>query len=185
MNKKSKQDKESATITLEPSEERAEAEAGNPLCPNGGDVLKDNRARRYIRITDTESWRLVDEISKDETYSKSFNKIITDALFYGLPILYEKVYGEAILPQEASPPSRRKSDNKLDDEILSVIVRLLKETVLNLTINKSILSSLFHGKCLEYRGCEVDANRYKEGLMSDTPDYLNDYELDGLKKMRR
>lgn len=65
------------------------------------------------------------------------------------------------------------------------MIRLLKETVLNATINKSILSSLFHGKCLEYKGCEVKAEDFEDGQISDTPDYLYNYELDGLKKMRR
>ena len=65
------------------------------------------------------------------------------------------------------------------------MVRLLKETVLNVTINKSILSSLFHGKSLEYKGCRVDAENFENGVISDTPDYLSNYELDGLKKLRR
>lgn len=187
MDKRGKQDKESATTTLEPPEE-AEAQAGNPLCPDGEEIVKDNRARRYIRITDAESWRLIDKISQDEVYSKSFNKIINDALFYGLPILYEKLFGEATLSVEEpsiAPPSQRKSRSRLDEEILNVIVRLLRETVLNVTINKSILSSLFHGKYLEYKGCNVDATRFENGLISDTPDYLNDYEIAGLKKLRR
>ena len=184
MNKKGKQDKESATNTLEPPD-WAEAEAGNPLCPDGEEIVKDNRARRYIRITDAESWRLIDKISQVKEYSKSFNKIITDALFYGLPILYEKLFGEAVLMEASAPPTMRQNCSQLDDEILNVIVRLLKETVLNVTINKSILSSLFHGKCLEYKGCEVEATRFENGLISDIPDYLYDYEMSGLKKMRR
>lgn len=182
MKKKAKQDKESATATLE-SPERAEAQAGNPLCPNGEETVTDKRARRYIRITDTESWRLIDEIAKEERYG-SFNKIIGDALYYGLPILYENLYGETKLPQEEAPPSERKA-NRLEDKHFQTMIRLLKETVLNVTINKSILSSLFHGKCLEYKGCRVDAENFENGLISDTPDYLYDYELEGLKKMRR
>lgn len=184
MKKKGRQDKESATTTLDPPE-RAEAEAGNPLCPNGEEIVKDNRARRYIRITDAESWRLIDKISQDKTYSKSFNKIITDALFYGLPILYEKVYGEAVLMEASAPPSQRQSCSALDEEILNVIVRLLRETVLNVTINKSILSSIFHDLGRVNRALNLDGELYEQGLMSDTPDYLNDYEISGLKKLRR
>lgn len=132
---------------------------------------------------DTECWRLIDEISKDDRYG-SFNKIINDALFYGLPILYENLYGEAALSEEAAPPSERKA-SRLEDKHFQTMIRLLKETVLNVTINKSILSSLFHGKCLEYKGCKVDAENFESGVISDTPDYLYDYELQGLKKMRR
>ncbi len=183
MKERSKQDKESATGTLE-SPERAEAEAGNPLCPDGGNDVTDNRARRYIRITDAESWELIDKISRDKSYSKSFNKIINDALFYGLPLLYEKVFGVAVLSSEEAPPSERKV-SRLEDKHFAVMIKLLKETVLNVTINKSILSSLFHGKSLEYKGCQVDAENFENGMISDTPDYLYDYELEGLKKMRR
>lgn len=177
-----RQDKESATGTLDPSE-RTEAQAGNPLCPNGEETVKDNRARRYIRITDTESWWLIDEISKDEKYG-SFNKVINDALYYGLPLLYEKLYGETVLPQEDNPPSERKA-NRLEDKHFQTMIRLLKETVINVTINKSILSSLFHGKCLEYKDCRVDAENFENGVISDTPDYLYDYELRGLRSLRR
>jgi len=183
LKEKGKQVKDCATGTLEPPE-RAEAQAGNPLCPDGGNDVTDKRARRYIRITDVESWSLIDKISQDKSYSNSFNKIINDALFYGLPMLYEKLFGKAVLPPSEDPPSERKV-NRLEDKHFAVMIKLLKETVLNVTINKSILSSLFHGKCLEYKGCEVDAENFENGMISDTPDYLYDYELEGLKKMRR
>lgn len=184
MKEKGRQDKESATNTLEPPE-WAEAQAGNPLCPDGEEIVKDNRARRYIRITDAESWRLIDKISQVKEYSKSFNKIITDALFYGLPILYEKLFGEAVLMGASEAPTIRQNCSKLDDEILSVIVRLLRETVLNVTINKSILSSVFHDLERVNRVLNLSSELYEKGLMSDTPDYLNDYEISGLKKLRR
>ena len=183
MTERGKQDKDCATGTLEPPE-RAEAQAGNPLCPDGGNEVTDNRARRYIRITDSELWKLIDKISQDNYYSNSFNKIINDALFYGLPLLYEKVFGEAVLTSEEVPPSERKV-SRLEDKHFAVLIKLLKETVLNVTINKSILSSLFHGKSLEYKGCQVDAESFEKGLISDTPDYLYGYEVEGLKKMRR
>ena len=37
--------------------------------------ITDNRCRRYIRITDEESWRIIDEIATHDGYN-SFNKII-------------------------------------------------------------------------------------------------------------
>ena len=183
MKEKGKQDKDCATGTLDPPE-RTEAQAGNPLCFGGDRNISDNRARRYIRITDTECWQMIDKISQDEKYKNSFNKIINDALFYGLPLLYEKLYGVAVLSAEESPLSERKI-SRLEDKQFAVMIRLLKETVLNVTINKSILSSLFHGKCLEYKGGKVDAENFENGIISDTPDYLYDYEMDGLKKLRR
>lgn len=130
-----------------------------------------------------ESWRLIDEISKDKAYSKSFNKIITDALFYGLPILYEKIYGKVVLSAE-DPPSERKA-NRLEDKHFEVMIRLLKETVLNVTINKSILSSIFHDLAQINKVLNLNMELYEQGLMSDTPDYLYDYEISGLKNLRR
>ena len=57
--------------------------------------------------------------------------------------------------------------------------------MLNVTINKSILSSLFHDLVRINTVLNLDNERYEQGLVSDTPDYLYDYELQGLKKMRR
>lgn len=184
MSEKGRQDKECATDTFEPPN-RAEAQAGNPLCPNGGIQTNKYRERRYIRITDVESWRLIDKISQDETYAKSFNKIITDALFYGLPVLYEKLFGEVSLSEEVAPPSQRKQAEGIDEKSFNVLVKLLKETVLNVTINKSILSSVFHDLVRINKVLDLDNELYEQGLISDTPDYLYDYEVEGLKKMRR
>lgn len=140
--------------------------------------------QKHIRIADSDITEQINRIMKLPEY-KSFNQVVNDALFYGLPILCEKLFGETKLSEETTPPSQRQSFGGLDKKSFDVIVKLLKETVLNVTINKSILSSLFHGKSLEYKGCEVDAENFENGLISDTPDYLYDYELEGLKKMRR
>ncbi len=64
-------------------------------------------------------------------------------------------------------------------------MRLLKETVLNVTINKSILSTLYNVKDFELDGLKVDKRMFEDGLMSDTPDYLTDYEIHGLKSLRQ
>lgn len=139
---------------------------------------------KHIRITDEETNRQIDRVLKLPEY-KSFNQVVNDALFYGLPILCEKLFGKAKLSEETVPSSRRQNLGGLDEKSFNVLVRLMKETVLNVTINKSILSSLFNGKCLEYKGCRVDANNFESGIISDTPDYLNDYEISGLKGIRR
>lgn len=140
--------------------------------------------QKHIRITDSTIREQIDRVMELPEY-KSLSQVVNDALFYGLPILCEKLFEEAELSEETAPPTIRQSFGGLDEKSFDVIVRLLKETVLNVTINKSILSSLFHGKCLEYKGCKVDAENFEDGQISDTPDYLYNYELDGLKKMRR
>lgn len=142
---------------------------------------------KHIRIADDEINKQIVRILELPEY-KTFNQVVNDALFYGLPVLCEKLFGEATLSVEERapvPPTIRQNFCGLDEKSFDVLVRLLKETVLNVTINKSILSSLFHGKSLEYKGCKVDAENFENGLISDTPDYLYDYELEGLKKMRR
>lgn len=182
MTEKTKQDKGSATSPPD------SAEAGNPLCPDGEvDKITDNRARRYIRITDTESWAQIDKISQDERYSKSFNKIINDALFYGLPILTEKLFGEVEEePRYVIPPKRkRQQEEGKDEEYNATIVKLLKEIVLNEAINKSILSSLFHAMEYWSRQCDVPYDEYSDGRMSETPEYLQTFEAMGIRNLRR
>ena len=57
--------------------------------------------------------------------------------------------------------------------------------MLNVTINKSILSSLYNEKSEEIAKDRDRANRFDSGLMSDTPEYLERYEAEGIKKLRR
>lgn len=139
---------------------------------------------KHIRIADEETNSKINRIMEVPEY-KSFNQVVNDALFYGLPILCEKLFGEVELSEESAPPTVRESFGGLDEKSFKVIVKLLKETVLNVTINKSILSSLFHDLGRINKVLNLDGEMYEQGLMSDTPDYLYDYEMDGLKKMRR
>ena len=143
---------------------------------------------RHIRITDMSTMVQIDEIMEDPEY-KSFSKVINDALFYGLPILKNKLYGEVTIDNEQhTSPRPQINGSRLDDELFNTIVKLLKETVLNVTINKSILSSLFNNteRMNKAFGLGKDMNElYEKGLMSDTPNYLYEYELEGLKKLRR
>lgn len=143
--------------------------------------------QKHIRITDSDVTEKINRILELPEY-KSFNQVFNDALFYGLPVLCEKLFGEVTLSAEEPapvPPTIRQSCSVLDEEILNVIVRLLRETVLNVTINKSILSSIFHDLGRVNRVLNLDGELYEQGLLSDTPDYLNDYEISGLKKLRR
>lgn len=142
---------------------------------------------RHIRITDMDLLKQIDEIMERPEY-KSFSKVINDALFYGLPVLRKELFGEITLDEQPTPTRPQINGSRLDDELFDTIVRLLKETVLNVTINKSILSSLFHDMARINKVLQLgdDMNEmYEQGLMSDTPDYLYDFETDGLKKLRR
>lgn len=149
---------------------------------------KGRSIEKRIRITDNVMNEQINRIMTLPGYRKSCNRVINEALFYGLPILCEKLFGEVKLSAEEPapvPPTIRQSYGGLDEEILNVIVRLLRETVLNVTINKSILSSIFHDLERVNKALNLNSELYEQGLMSDTPDYLNDYEISGLKKLRR
>ena len=142
---------------------------------------------RHIRIIDMDMLKQIDEIMERPEY-KSFSKVINDALFYGLPVLRKELFGEVTIDEQPTPTRPQINGSRIDDELFDTIVRLLKETVLNVTINKSILSSLFHDIARVNKVLQLgnDMNEmYEQGLMSDTPDYLYDYETDGLKKLRQ
>lgn len=146
---------------------------------------KGRSIEKRIRITDSVMNEQINRIMTLPGYRKSCNRVINEALFYGLPILYEKLFGEVALSEETAPPSQRQNIEGLDEKSFNVLVKLLKETVLNVTINKSILSSLFHDLGRINKALNLDGEQYEQGLMSDTPDYLYEYEMEGLKKMRR
>lgn len=139
---------------------------------------------KHIRITDDETNRQIDRLMELPQY-KSFNQVVNDALFYGLPVLCQKLFGKAELPKDDMPPSQRQSFAGLDEKSFNVLVKLMKETVLNVTINKSILSSIFHDLKQVNKVLQIDGELYEQGFMSDTPEYLNEYEISGLRKMRR
>lgn len=146
--------------------------------------ITDNRCRRYIRITDEESWRLIDEISTHDGYN-SFNKIINDALFYGLPVLRDKVVGGTVTEEERNSLIQPRTSGSTQEEFYAVLTRLLSETVLNITINKSILSSLFNFISEKYSGEQGIIQKFNNGLLADTPEYLEKFEAEGIKNLRK
>ena len=149
--------------------------------------VTDKRARRYIRILNIDLWEKIDEISKDEKYGKSFNLIINDALFYGLPILYDKVFGTGEeMSKERLPKRQIKVDEPTGEEretykLLTEIVCCLKEIMLTGNINKSMLSSIFRTCEYDHSGQTVATEKLHAGQYGNTPDYLEIYELKGLK----
>ena len=64
------------------------------------------------------------------------------------------------------------------------IGRQLKEVILNVTINKSLLSSLFNAKARELNGKSVSGGKFTDGRYSETPEYLSVYELAGIRDLR-
>ena len=71
------------------------------------------------------------------------------------------------------------------DELLDEIVGLLQEVVMNVTINKSLICSLFNMKIHELSTANLLARSFKSGDMRDTPDYLENYELRAMKEINQ
>ena len=140
--------------------------------------------QKHIRIIDTEIINAIERIMELPKYN-SLSKVVNDGLFYGLPILTAKLFGEAELEDKEASQTLRTNLLCFDEKQFAVIVRLLKEIVLNVTINKSILSSLFHDLEHINKALKIENKLYEQGMMSDTPDYLNDYEIRGLKNLRK
>ena len=140
--------------------------------------------QRHIRIVDSEMNEQIDRLTNQPGY-ESANKVINEALFYGLPILAEKIGGDAVTQEERTALTTPQKNGSREEKFYAVVVQLLREAVLNVTINKSILSSLYHEKSEEIAKDRDRANRFDSGLMSDTPEYLERYEAEGIKKLRR
>lgn len=148
-------------------------------------IVPDIKERKFIRITDINLLQMIERISKEEKYSKSFNLIINDALFYGLPMLSKKLFGEVDDDfQEMQPIVKSTQGDGQDNEFYMQVVRLLKELILNETINKSMLSSIFNALQSLWGNEAVAVKKFAEGAYSSTPDYLESFELKGLKELR-
>ena len=126
---------------------------------------------------------MIDEIATHDGYN-SFNKIINDALFYGLPILRDKVVGGMVTEEERENLVAQRKSGSLDEEFYATLTRLLSETVLNITINKSILSSLFNFISETFQGEEI-IKKLNNGLLADTPEYLEQFDVEGIKNLRK
>ena len=140
--------------------------------------------QRHIRIADSDMIEQIERITKLPGY-ESANKVINEALFYGMPIRYEKLLGSTVTDEEKIKLTAARESESSDEKFNAVTVRLLRETVLNATINNSILSSIFNFICEKYSDERDIIKEFNTGLLADTPEYLGSYEAEGIKKLRR
>ena len=127
---------------------------------------------------------MIDEISTYGGYN-SFNKIINDALFYGLPVLRDKVVGGTVTEEERNSLMQPRTSGSTKEEFYAVLTKLLSETVLNVAINKSILSSLYNFISEKYPDEQGIIQKFNNGLLADTPEYLEHFEAEGIKNLRK
>ena len=140
--------------------------------------------QRHIRITDSELNAEIERLMQQPGY-ESANKVINDALYYGLPILTERIFGGSVTEEERLALSKPQESGSKEEEFYAVATRLLKETALNAAINKSILSSLYNFVSDVIDPHTKEAKNLNSGLMSDTPEYLEQFEAEGIRNLRR
>lgn len=152
-----------------------------------GERNTNRNVRKFIRILDMEIWDKIDEIMTLPEYEKSFNKVINEALFYGIDTLHQQLFSKEEFGNKVSL-KRNEETNQVSDkerEMFSQIIRLLKEMIINETINKSILCSLFQARNLEVNQKSINGQKFEEGYYRDTPNYLVHYELKALKELSK
>lgn len=168
-----------------PSQERRQnkRETRFSLGENMEEEMEDRRQRRYIRIRDADMWSKIDKLMTLPKYSKSFNKIANDALDYGLDELIRRNF-EAVEEHAGQAQKFVRKIEGLNESFYWDIVKLLKEIIVNETINKSLLCSLFNTWVPELSGENVSRKKFQEGRYSETPSYLSDFEIQGLRELR-
>ncbi len=145
---------------------------------NRNAILSGN-TRQYISVTDCEKLEIIEKLLP---YYKSFNRLVNDALQYGLPMLLESKLDNTVRLEEEQQPQAIEVKT-VPDESKAEIVKLLQEVVMNTTINKAILCSLFNAKSAELKGKPVPVEKFDSGAMRDTPTCLTKYEVDMLNAM--
>ena len=110
--------------------------------------------------------------------------MINEALFYGMPILYEKLTGGMVTEEEKENLVAPRKSGSTDEDFYATLTRLLRETVLNVTINKSILSSIYNFISETSQDEEI-LKKLNGGLLADTPEYHEQFEAEGIKNLRK
>ena len=145
----------------------------------------ENRQRRYIRITDEDMWAKIDKIMTLDKYSKSFNKVIVDALYFGLDDLLDRLFETVEETERPTETKLVRRVNGVNEEYFWEIIKLLKELIIGVTINKSMLCSLYNERERALNKEGVSGKKFSEGRYAETPDYLSDYEIRSLRGLRK
>lgn len=139
--------------------------------------------RAYIRVEDEDNWNMMKEVAECSEQYKSTNAIVNAALTYGLPLLLKDLKGEVELPP-AEDIRKEYSEYELEQmKYYGTVVRLMKELILNVLLCKSMCSQLVNVQIEEATGNYKE--KLEQGALSDTPDFLVDYEARELKRIRQ
>lgn len=146
-----------------------------------GERNTDKNMRKFITIHDDKKWEQIEKLMSLPHYAKTFNKVINDALDFGLPLLIKAEFGEIDEEEEEKIYSTVHSK---DEEFYGQVVRLFKELIMIANINKCILSSLFEAKSLELNHKPVSGEAFRTGCFQDTPEFAEGYELRTLRSLK-
>ncbi len=150
-----------------------------------GERNRDRNTRKFISIPDMQKWEQIDELMSMPKYEKSFNKVINEALDYGLPLLLKSEKGEVTYESETEKYDEKQLDLYYRlDELIMEIVYLMEEFVVNETICKSLLCSLFNERVIALKNT-ANGELLKKGELRDTPEYLEGYERFAIKKLTK
>ena len=145
----------------------------------------DHKASIYFQIFDESLWQMIDKLMTLPHYANSRTSLLNNALAYGLPKLIDAEFGEVKLEEE--PPSQREMDvariERAIDVRTDLLARLLQEVIMNTTISKSLVCSLFNAKNAELNDKPLSGKRFDEGGLRYTPNCMEQYEINRLNGM--
>ena len=147
----------------------------------------DRYARKFITIIDESKLEDIARLMEKDEYKDDFNKVINDALDYGLPQLLKIAYGEI---EENGLPSIQPQGyellvNDFDSDKLSEILDLFEEVLLNATLIKSMVASLFNERTKRLGGQAVNPDLFESGTLSTTPPYFAEHERMVLNRVNK
>ena len=142
-------------------------------------IEKDKRSRRYIRIDDENLWETIDEIMSLKEYS-SFNKVINDALIFGLPELHKRLFDE--VKTDGANKSYAVPKEYGEDALHFQLVRLLRESIANEMSIKALLCSIFNALSEQLHGRSANAEKFDGGGYKHPPGFVIMQESKMLKE---
>ena len=144
------------------------------------EAILSGNTRQYISVNEVDMLRIIEQLLP---YYKSFNQLANDALRLGLPLLLESKLDTTIRLEEEHNEPRPQEIMTVPDERIELMIRLMQEIVMNTTISKSLICSLFNAKNKELQEQVVSPRSFECGYMRDTPNFMMKYEVDMLNAM--
>ena len=144
------------------------------------EAILSGNTRQYISVNEVDMLRIIEQLLP---YYKSFNQLANDALRLGLPLLLESKFDTTIRLEEEYNEPRPQEIMTVPDERIELMIRLMQEIVMNTTISKSLICSLFNAKNKELQEQVVSPRNFECGYMRDTPNFMMKYEVDMLNAM--